>query len=166
MLEPIFGNGNVVVLDSQFCMLKGTAELKKHGVYASAMIKKQKCWPKYIKGEQIKEHVNNKLIRDCNSWNGSFDKLNFHVYAMKQPDYVMLFMSAYGTNLHSGKEILREWVDEVGTKQQQNSITLKSWSIISSIDTQSMITTMNDIPQSFSKLFGPQSIGSATSSCS
>ena len=40
MLEPIIGIGNVVVLDSAFCVLKGIVELKKHGVYASALIKK------------------------------------------------------------------------------------------------------------------------------
>ena len=35
VLEPIFARGNVVILESGFCMLKGVVELKKHGVYAS-----------------------------------------------------------------------------------------------------------------------------------
>ena len=47
MLEPIFGRGNVMVLDSGLCVLKGNVEFKKHGVYASALIKKWKYWPKY-----------------------------------------------------------------------------------------------------------------------
>ena len=42
VLEPIFGKGNMVVLNSGFCVLKGIVELKKHGVYASALIQKQK----------------------------------------------------------------------------------------------------------------------------
>ena len=41
VLEPVFGRGNVVILDSGFCVLKGIVELKKWGVYASALIKKK-----------------------------------------------------------------------------------------------------------------------------
>ena len=40
ILAPIFGRGSIVVLDSSFCVLKGIVELKKRGVYASALIKK------------------------------------------------------------------------------------------------------------------------------
>ena len=40
ILEPTFGRGSIVVLDSRFCVLKGIVELKKRGVYASALIKK------------------------------------------------------------------------------------------------------------------------------
>ena len=42
VLEPIIARGNVVILDRGFCVLKGIVELKKCGVYASALIKKQK----------------------------------------------------------------------------------------------------------------------------
>ena len=41
VLEPIFARGNVVILDSGFCVLKGIVELKKRGVYVSALIKKK-----------------------------------------------------------------------------------------------------------------------------
>ena len=41
VLEPIFARGNVVILDSGFCVLKGIVELKMQGVYASALIKKK-----------------------------------------------------------------------------------------------------------------------------
>ena len=51
VLEPIFTRGNVVILDSGFCVLKGIVEFKKHGVYASALIKKQKYWPKIYQGQ-------------------------------------------------------------------------------------------------------------------
>ena len=53
VLEPIFANGMVAILDSGFCVLRGIIELKKQGVYASALIKKCKYWPKHIKGEEI-----------------------------------------------------------------------------------------------------------------
>ena len=119
VLEPIFGKGNMVVLDRGFCVLKGIVELKKPGVYASTLIKKWKYWPKYIKGDAIKEHFDGKDVGDCDSWKGTMDEVPFHVYAMKEPDYVMSLMSTYGTNLRNGKETSREWVDGSGTKKKQ-----------------------------------------------
>ena len=68
VLEPIFGKGNMVVLDSGFCVLKGIMELKKHGIYTSTLLKKLKYWPKYIKGKAIKQHFEGKQEGDCNSW--------------------------------------------------------------------------------------------------
>ena len=59
VLEPIFARGNVVILDSGFCVLKGIVELKKWGVYASALIKK--------KGDAIKQHLDEKAVGDCDS---------------------------------------------------------------------------------------------------
>ena len=38
------------------------------------------------------------------------DKVDFHGYAMKEPDYVMSIMSTYGTNQWMGKETQRELV--------------------------------------------------------
>ena len=40
MLTPIFHKGYVVILDSGFCVLKGIIELRKKGVFASALINK------------------------------------------------------------------------------------------------------------------------------
>ena len=96
VLEPIFGKGNMVVLDS---VLKRIMELKMCGVYASTLIKKQKYWATYIKGEAIKQHFGGKQVGDCDSWKGNMDEVPFHIYAMKEPDYVMSLMSMYGTNL-------------------------------------------------------------------
>ena len=45
------------------------------------------------------------------------EEVPFHVYAMKEPSYVMLLMSTYGANLRTGKETSREWVDTDGTKK-------------------------------------------------
>ena len=99
VLEPIFGKGNMVVLDSRFCVLKRIVELKKHGGYASALIKKWRYWPKYIKGKAIKQHFEGKQVGNCNSWKGNMDEVPFYVYAMKESDYGMSLMSMYGTNL-------------------------------------------------------------------
>ena len=123
------------------------------------LIKKRKYWPKYIKGDVIKQHFDEKTVGDCDSWKGNMDEVPFHVYAMKEPDYVMSLMSTYGTNLRSGKETCREWVDSDGTKKQQNSTILKWWAITSYTDTLSMTTTINDTHQLAWRLFGAPSTG-------
>ena len=60
MLPPVYHKGFVVILDSGFCVLKGIIKLRKKGVLASALIKKEHYWPKYIKGDDIKAHFENK----------------------------------------------------------------------------------------------------------
>ena len=107
VLVPIFAKGMVVILDSGFCVLRGMIELKKRGVYASTLIKKHKYWPKHIKGAEIKVHFDGKDVGDCNSWKGMMEEVPFHVYAMKEPNYVMSLMSTHGTNLRTGKETSR-----------------------------------------------------------
>ena len=119
MLFPIFHLGFVVILDSGFCVLKGIVELRKKGVFASALIKKRRYWPKYIHGEEVKEHFNDKEVRDADSWGGKLEDVPFHVFAMKEPDYVMSLMSTYGTNAQDGyKETRREWKDNGMTRMK------------------------------------------------
>ena len=50
LTKPIHGSGKLVVLDSGFCVLQGLVELKKLGVFAHALIKKRRYWPKHVKG--------------------------------------------------------------------------------------------------------------------
>ena len=64
MLPPIYHKGFVVILDSGFCILK---KLRKKGVFASALIKKWQYWPKYIKGNEIKAHFNDKNVGNTDS---------------------------------------------------------------------------------------------------
>ena len=100
MLPPIYHKGFIVILDSGFCVLKGIIELRKKGVFASALIKK---------GNDIKAHFKNKNVGDANSWAGTLDNIPFHVYAMEELDYTMSLMSTYGTNEHdNGKETQRD----------------------------------------------------------
>ena len=104
MLVPIFHMGLVVNLDSGFCVLKGIIELHKKGIYASALIKKRRYWPKFICGDEICAHFDKKEVGAADSWPGQLDNVPFHVYAMKEPDYVMSLMSSYGTNDREGSK--------------------------------------------------------------
>ena len=122
MLSPIYHKGFIVILNSGFCVLKGIIELRKKGVFASALIKMWQYWPKYIKGDDIKAHFENKNMGDAGSWAETLDNIPFHVYTMKEPDYVMPLMSTYETNDHdNGKETQRDWKEGATMK----SVTFK-----------------------------------------
>ena len=98
LCESIFHIGMVVILDSGFCVLRALIELKKRGVFASALIKKRRYWPKHIKGDDIIKHFEKHKVGDTESLPGTLDGVPFHVFAMKEPDYTMKIMSTYGTN--------------------------------------------------------------------
>ena len=102
LTKQLWGAGKVVILDSGFCVLQGIAELKKKGVFASALIKKRRYWPKYVKGDDIKAYFNNKPIGSAESLHGSLDGIPLDIFCMKEEDYVMMLMSSYGTNERVG----------------------------------------------------------------
>jgi hypothetical protein len=98
LTAPIWATGKVVVLDSGFCVLKAITELQKVGVYSSALIKKRRYWPKGIPGDDIKAYFTDKPIGFTNRLPGtSSDGIPFDIFAMKEPDYVLMFMSTYGS---------------------------------------------------------------------
>jgi hypothetical protein len=109
LTKSIWGTAKVVVLDSGFCMLQGILELKKRGVFAAALIKKRRYWPKWIMGDDIIKHFEDKEVGDVDAWEGTLDNVPFHVFAMKEPDYVMQLMSTYGTNERVGESKKRAY---------------------------------------------------------
>ena len=79
-------------------------------VYASVLIKKRRYWPKYIHGEDIKSHFADKEVGATDAWEGKLHGVPFHIFVMKEPDYIMSLMSTYGTNQRiDGKETRRDW---------------------------------------------------------
>ena len=62
MCEPILSTGKCVLLDSEFCVSKGITALLEFGVYAAALIKKQKYWPKGVPGDSIEEYFADKDV--------------------------------------------------------------------------------------------------------
>ena len=66
-------------------------------MFAAALIKKQHYWPKYIPVDNIVSHFTEKGIGELDALQGMLDDVKFHVVAMKEPDYVMMFMTTYGT---------------------------------------------------------------------
>ena len=103
--------GHVIVLDSRFCVLQGIVELCKKGVFAAAQIKKPCYWPKHIPGEAIVLHFATKDVGHIDALQGQLDGVPFHVFCMKEEDYVSMLMSTYGTQEQMGNEKYRKLMD-------------------------------------------------------
>jgi Transposase IS4 len=72
-------------------------------VFAAALIKKRKYWPKYIDGNGIIEHFANKPIGHVDAKKGVLDGVPFTIFGMKEEKYVLMMMSTYGTPRRIGK---------------------------------------------------------------
>ena len=92
----LYCTGKVVILDSGFCVLQAIVELRKKGVYAAAVIKKRRYWPKYIPGVKIDEHMEGRSVSDFDCLAGTLDNVNYNIFCMKEEDYTMKLMSTYG----------------------------------------------------------------------
>jgi Transposase IS4 len=107
LTKRIWSTGKIVVLDSGFCVLKGIIELRQRGVFAAAVIKKRRYWPKYIPGEQIQQHFAGQEVGSVDALGGTLDGVPFHVFCMKDDGYVTMLMSSYGTNERVGNDKIR-----------------------------------------------------------
>ena len=112
LTRPIWGTSKVVVLDSGFCVLQGIAELRNKGVFAAALIEKQKYWPKYIDGDGIKEHFKDKEVDTVDAMKGYLNGVKVKVHCIKEPEYVMILMSSYSTLKRVGSDKKRVWMNE------------------------------------------------------
>ena len=97
LCKTLYGTGKIVVLDSGFCVLQGLIALKKVGVFAHAVIKKRRYWPKHIPGDAIDERMADKAIGSVDCLKGVLDNEPYNVYCMKEPDYTMKLMATYGS---------------------------------------------------------------------
>ena len=102
MTEPIWYKGDVLVLDSGFCVLQALIEIRKRGVFAASVIKKRRFWPKYILGDAINDHFADRNVSEVDCWRGNFPSGNatvpFFIICMKEPKYIMMMMTTYGTD--------------------------------------------------------------------
>ena len=107
LTKSLQGTGSIVVMDSGFCVVKAITELRKVGIYSHALIKKRKYWPRFIKGEEIKEHFADKDPGYFDAMKMKYDDVDFHVVGLKEPDYVLMFMTTYGSINRLGRDQIR-----------------------------------------------------------
>ena len=50
--------------------------------------------------EEILQHMQNKEVGDMDTFQGSIRGKSYHIIYIKEPDYVMLMMTTYGTLEH------------------------------------------------------------------
>ena len=98
-----------MVLDSGFCVVKGIAELAKKGVYAGALTKKKRYWPKGVPGDDIIAHMVDKAVGEIDALRMMVDGTSMHMYAMKDTDYTMMIMSSYSCLDHNDEHNTK-WV--------------------------------------------------------
>jgi Transposase IS4 len=104
LCETIFQAGKVVVLDSGFCVLAGIIALRQMGVYASAMIKKRRYWPKNVPGDDIQAHFAGRGVGAVDALDGTMNGVKFNIFCMKDVDFTTSLMSTYGTNQRVGEQ--------------------------------------------------------------
>ena len=68
----------------------------KKGVFASALIQKQKHWPTLIKGFLIDSHMIRSAIGTTLSIKGTLDSIKYNVFCLKEPDYICKLVATYG----------------------------------------------------------------------
>ena len=62
MTVPLHGMGEIVSMDSGFCVIVGILHLHEHGVYGQVLIKKRKYWRKGCPGAQIDSYMEGKPL--------------------------------------------------------------------------------------------------------
>ncbi len=117
LTRSLDSTGTIVIMDSGFCVLKGLIEMRKRGVFGSAMIKKRRYWPKHVKGDEIKAHFVNMDVGSADAIKGTLDGEDFYIVGLKEPDYILMFMSTYGTLDRQGIEQSRQFKDAVNGDQ-------------------------------------------------
>ena len=96
MLRSYFNTGRYVVFDSGFCVLQAIVALYEKGIFAGALIKKRKFWPKYIPGAAIDNWFSDKAVGAVEALTGMLTGIRYFVWGMKEPDYTMKIMATGG----------------------------------------------------------------------
>jgi hypothetical protein len=86
MLKLYFSAGKWVIIDSGFCVLKAIIELKRHGIYTCALIKKRRFWPSGIPMTSIDDHMADRDVGDVDAIQVTADVVTYNLWAMKKTD--------------------------------------------------------------------------------
>ncbi len=155
MLKSYFGTGKYIILDSGFCVLKALIDLKRHGLFACALIKKRCFWPTGVPGIAMDNHMAGSEVGSVDAIQGSMEGVLYNLCAMKEPDYVVKMMATGGSLLwmiHAAQQVIAG-LKEV-FRQQTSPLTLFHLTSISSIVMQWMIITTYNILYLLGRMLG------------
>ena len=88
-------------------------------MFASAVIKKRRYWPKYVPGKAMDDHMSSRSLGDTSSVKGTLDGTPYNLFMMRDKDWVMKMMTTYGglTANEDGEET-RRWVKSQNGKHE------------------------------------------------
>jgi len=114
LTKHLWNTGKIVVLDSGFCVVKALTQLARKGVFASAVIKKRRYWPKDVDGDMIKAHFEDAPVghTDCFRMQLQEDNSKIDIHGFKEPNYIMMLMATYGTLERMGDDQSRTWKND------------------------------------------------------
>ena len=78
-------------------MVEAITALREKGVFASALIKKRKCWPKFIPGDEVIRDFEDKDVGCVDARIGTLNGIPFHLCTKKELHCIMQLMSMHGT---------------------------------------------------------------------
>ena len=77
------------------------------GVYAGALIKKRRYWPKFIKGDAMDSRMKDDAVGTTRVVKGLVDNVEYYIFDLKEPEYASKIMSTYGCLAEEGEEASR-----------------------------------------------------------
>jgi hypothetical protein len=83
-------------LDFGFCILAAICALYTRGIYAGALITKRRYWPKLVPGDAIDSRFSSLMVGQTDTVSGNLDGVDYSIFCMKEPDYVMKLMATGG----------------------------------------------------------------------
>ena len=81
--------GKIVILDSEFCILKGIMDLFKKGTHSLVLIMKYHYWPKEISEKAIDERIVEKLIGATDTISRKLEGSNYNLFMIKDKDFTI-----------------------------------------------------------------------------
>ena len=95
------GSGRIIILDSGFQVLQALIELRKVGLYGSAIIKWKGNWPKGVDGDLMESEAMKLMTGESAAMKGTKNGVPFYLWVLRDSMYVLKFMTTYGsTNTH------------------------------------------------------------------
>ena len=79
----IWATYKLIVLESDFYVLKGIITLNKNGVFDSELIKNMCYWTKHICGDDIKTQFNQNKLGCVDTWIGKLDCEKIYSHCLK-----------------------------------------------------------------------------------
>ena len=107
MTKTIRDSNRIVIMDSAFCQLRTLIAMKKRGLYATAVIKKKRYWPKHIKGDDMDEELKDTPIGTSKVLTGVLDGVPYSLVALRDSKHVLKLVSTWGNMDRVGRPKLR-----------------------------------------------------------